>query len=100
MTARWAIAGTYVTEFSEPIEIIFSNPTGVFVIPAWSANGTSSWNTIGPVDSSTLPATRRDGFYRDSDGVHVLTRHLTSFGLMLDNEAPSAPRRLRGRHRR
>ena len=96
VTARWAIAGTYVTEFSEPIEIIFSNPAGVFVIPAWSANGTSSWNTMGTVDGSTLPAARRDGFYRDADGVHVLTRHLTFFGLMLDNEAPSEPRDLAG----
>ena len=28
VTARWALAGTYVTEFSDPIEIIFSNPSG------------------------------------------------------------------------
>ena len=100
VTARWAIAGTYVTEFREPIEIIFSNPSGVFVIPAWSANGTSSWNTMGTVDGSTLPAARRDGFYRDADGVHVLTRHLTFFGLMLDNEAAVGAARPRGCRRR
>ena len=63
-----------LSEFREPIEIIFSNPTGVPVIPAWSANGTSSWNTMGTLESSTLPAGRRDGLYRDSAGVHVLTR--------------------------
>ena len=51
---------------------------------------------MGPLDGSTLPAARRDGFYRDSDGVHVLTRHLTFFGLMLDDEAPSEPRDLAG----
>ena len=96
VTARWAIAGTYVTEFREPLEIIFANPSRVPVIPASSANGTSSWETIATLDGPTLPAARRDGFYRDSAGVHVLTRHLTFFGLMLDREAPSEPRDLAG----
>jgi len=96
VTARWAIAGTYVTEFREPLEIIFSNPTDVPVLPAWSANVGSSWNTMGPVESSTLPAAPREGFYRDSAGVHVLTRHLTFFGLMLDDQAPSEPRDVAG----
>jgi hypothetical protein len=96
VTARWAVAGTYVTEFLAPIEIIFSNPTGVPVLPAWSADGTSSWRTMAPLAEATLPATRPDGFFRDSGGVHVLTRHLTFFGLMLDNEAPTAPREVAG----
>jgi hypothetical protein len=96
VTARWAVAGTYVTEFREPIEIVFSNPSGAYVIPAWSTNGTSSWNTMGLLDGSTLPGGHADGFYRDSDGVHVLTRHLTFFGLKLDDEAPSEPRDLAG----
>ena len=39
MTARWAIAGTYVTEFGAPIEIVFSNPAGGPVIPATSPAG-------------------------------------------------------------
>ena len=96
VTARWAIAGTYVTEFLEPLEIIFSNPSGVPAIPAWSSNGTTSWNTMGPLGGTTLPAAQRDGFYRASDGVHVLTRHLTFFGLMLDDDAPTEPRDLAG----
>ncbi|MDX6439924.1 MAG: large repetitive protein, partial [Gaiellaceae bacterium] len=96
VTARWAIAGTYVTEFNEPLEITFSNPTGVPVIPVWSQNGTSSWTNMGRLDDTTLPATRRDGFHGDPASVHVLTRHLTFFGLMLDTEAPSAPRHIAG----
>ena len=51
---------------------------------------------MGPLDGSTLPAGRADGFYRDSAGVHVLTRHLTFFGLMLDDQAPTEPRDVAG----
>jgi hypothetical protein len=96
VTARWAFAGTYVTEFEEPLEIVFSNPTGVTVIPAWAASTASSWNTMGSLPGSTLPPTRRDGFYVDAAGVHVLTRHLTFFGLMLDGDAPTPPRHVAG----
>ena len=41
VTARWALAGTFVTQFDAPIEIIMANPAGVPVIPAWSQVGTS-----------------------------------------------------------
>ncbi len=51
---------------------------------------------MGLLDGPTLPAGARDGFYHDADGVHVLTRHLTFFGLMLDDEAPTPPRHIAG----
>jgi hypothetical protein len=96
VTARWAIAGTYVTEFHAPIEIIFQNPSGTPVIAAWSTTGVSNWNRMSYLAGATLPAPQRDGFYRDANAVHVLTRHLTHFGLMLDDDAPTPPRHLAG----
>ncbi|MDQ3066537.1 MAG: Ig-like domain-containing protein, partial [Actinomycetota bacterium] len=96
VTARWAVAGTYVTEFREPIEIILSNPNAVPAIPAWSQNGTTSWKNMPPLSSPTLPVGQPDGFYRNGSAVHVLTHHLTFFGLRLDDEAPSAPRDVAG----
>ena len=75
VTARWALAGTYVTEFREPLEIIFSNPSGVCDLP-WSAN-VARLGTRWPAGRLVLPAGRADGFYRDSTAC-VLTRYLTS----------------------
>ena len=94
VTARWALAGTYVTEFNAPIEIIFSNPSGAPAIPGQSPDA-STWQTIAPL-SAPLSASQREGFTRSGSGVHVWTRHLTYFGLMLDNGAPTAPRDLAG----
>ncbi len=96
VTARWAIAGTYVTQFAAPIEIIFSNPTNVPVIPMFSPDGVSAWASVAPLAGASLPAGRADGYYRDGASVHVLTRHLTFFGLGLDNEAPTPPRHFAG----
>ena len=94
VTARWALAGTYVTEFNAPIEIIFSNPSGTPAIPGHSPDA-STWQTIAPI-SGPLGASQRDGFTRSGSDVHVWTRHLTYFGLLLDDGAPTAPRDLAG----
>ena len=59
-------------------------------------DGTSSRNTSRTVNSATLAGRRADGFYRDSAGVHVLTRHLTYFAFFVDRQPPSAPRDLAG----
>ena len=90
-----------MTEFREPIEIIFSNPTGVLGDPGVVGER----HVVLEHDRRRSTARRcrprgADGFYRDSDGVHVLTRHLTFFGLMLDDEAPTDAARRRGRRRR
>ena len=94
VTARWALAGTSVTEFNAPIEIVFSNPSGTPVLPGHSPDATT-WQPIAPL-SGALPASQRDGFTRSGSDVHVWTRHLTYFGLLLDDGAPTAPRDLAG----
>ena len=94
VTARWALAGTYVTEFNAPIEIIFSNPSGTPTVPGHSPDA-ATWQAI-PALTGPLPASQRDGFTRSGSDVHVWTRHLTYFGLMLDDGAPTPPRDLAG----
>ena len=91
VTARWALAGTYVTEFGAPIEIVISNPAGGPVIPATSPDGAP-----GGRSRRWRRAAQRDGFSRNGSDVHVWTRHLSYFGLMLDGEAPTEPRDLAG----
>ena len=55
------------------------------------------WRAIPQVPGGTeLPASWRDGFFRDSAGVHILTRHLTLFTLMRDVEAPAPPDQFAG----
>ena len=94
VTARWALAGTFVTEFNAPLEIVFSNPSGGATVPAYSPNG-SVWTTIPPI-GGPLPAWQRDGFTRSGSDVHVWTRHLTYFGQLRDVGAPRAPLDLAG----
>ena len=99
VTARWALAGTYVTEFNAPIEISFSNPAGVPAVPGWSQIGTNAAPTgtrWAVSRARRLPVAQRDGFHGNPQNAHVLTRHLTFFGLLLDSEAPSAPRHIAG----
>jgi hypothetical protein len=82
-----------VTEFEAPIEIEFSNPSGTPAIPSHSSDGTA-WETISPL-GGPLDAGQA-GFTRSGSSVHVWTRHLTYFGLMLDSGAPTEPRDLAG----
>ena len=83
-----------MTEFNAPIEIVFSNPSGTPAIPGHSPDA-STWQTIAPL-SGPLAASQRDGFTRSGSDVHVFTRHLTYFGLLLDDGAPTPPRDLAG----
>ncbi|HUP31656.1 MAG TPA: PASTA domain-containing protein, partial [Gaiellaceae bacterium] len=95
VTANWALAGTPVTEFQAPIDIVIPNPSGEVVVPAISQDG-STWRVLSQV-SGSLPAGQADGWYRDGSGaVHILTRHLAWFALLRDNEAPTAPGHLAG----
>ena len=95
VTARWALTGAAVTEFAAPLEITIPNAGGGFAIPATSDDGTS-WRSLARLDGTTLPAGREDGYYVDGGNVHVLTRHLSFFALMLDDEAPTPPIHLAG----
>ena len=99
VTARWALSGTYVTQFSAPIEVNFANPAGVPAIPAWSQVGTSAapaWTNMGRLEGTTLPPTRPDGFHGNAAAVSVLTHHLTFFGLKVDDGPPTPPRHIAG----
>jgi hypothetical protein len=78
--AAWAIAGTQQHWFDEPLDILLrTSDSGL--VPATSQS--SGWRVLEQVPSGqTLPTSWDDGYYRNADGVHVLTRHLSSFALL------------------
>ena len=77
-----AADGTPITSVDTPLEIVFANAPAD-VQPATSADGVT-WTTIPQISGPPLPAGQRDGWYRDAAGaVHVLTRHLTYFGVLV-----------------
>jgi hypothetical protein len=90
VTARWANAGTEVHSFTAPIEIVLLNTSAHGVVPA-TLDG-SSWRVLRPLSGETLPADWQDGSWRGGDGVHIVTRHLSVFGLIADVVPPSPPR--------
>jgi hypothetical protein len=90
VTARWALAGAQQHDFNAPLDILIANTAGDGVLPATLEN--AAWRTIAPIPTgNTLPADWADGFYRDGAGIHILTRHLSKFGLLRDIEAPEPP---------
>ena len=95
VTARWALAGTDVHDFEDVLEVLLPASTGANGVPMTSQDG-MTWRTLPLLDGPTLTAGRADGFYRDADGVHVLTRHLSYFALFADGEAPTPPRDVAG----
>ncbi|HEY8102924.1 MAG TPA: Ig-like domain-containing protein, partial [Gaiellaceae bacterium] len=96
VTAFWGLAGTAVTEFEAPIDVVIPNPSGEPVLPSTSQTG-ASWRTLARLAGPALPASQRDGYYLDGGGsIHILTRHLTYYSLLRDNEAPTAPRHIAG----
>ena len=94
VTARWALAGTEVHQFSHPIAILIRS-TEKGLVPATLENG--HWRILSRVPfAGTLPTGWEDGFYSDSAGFHVLTKHLSVFGLLRDLQAPNPPQNVRG----
>ncbi len=94
VTARWALANGLVHTFNHPLNILMRSTDGSLV-PATFENG--RWRSIARVPTAgVLPGGWADGFYRDSSGVHILTKHLSQFGLLRDLEAPNAPENARG----
>ena len=72
VTARWALAGTEVHQFSRPIAILIRS-TEKGLVPATLENG--HWRILSRVPfAGTLPTGWEDGFYSDSAGFHVLTQ--------------------------
>jgi hypothetical protein len=89
VTAYWALSGTAVHTFSKSLDIDLG------VAPAGAVAATlesGSWRSIAPVPSgTTLPAGWQDGYYLAGSHIHVLTKHLSSFSLLKDVQAPSKP---------
>lgn len=77
-----AADGTPITSVDTPLEIVFANAPAD-VQPASSADGVT-WTPIPQISGPPLPAGQRDGWYRDAVGaVHILTRHLSYFGVLV-----------------
>ncbi len=94
VTARWALAGTEVHQFGQPIEILMRS-TERGLVPATFENG--QWRVLARVPSAgTLPGGWEDGFWTDGSGFHVLTKHLSVFALLHDLQAPNPPQNVRG----
>jgi hypothetical protein len=93
VTAYWAIAGTQVHDFDQPIDIRFTD-AAANAVPAVLEG--STWRAIAPVSGTTLPSGDQDGFYGSGTDMHVLTRHLSSFALLRDAQTPSKPGSFRG----
>jgi hypothetical protein len=87
VTAWWALAGTDVHSFQQPISIAISG-SGSGVVPATEQNGT--WRLI-PFGSGSS-----DWFDYENGAVVIHTYHLTQFVLLRDLTPPDAPSRLAG----
>jgi hypothetical protein len=95
VSARWALTGVQLHQFSQPLDILIRSSQSGGLVPA-TYDGTA-WRVIHRVPTAgSLPSGWDDGFYTDGSGVHVLTRHLSLFGLLKDLEAPQAPQNVRG----
>jgi len=74
-------SGAPVKALAAPLDITFVNPSPGFV-PAVSEDGVS-FRAVPLLQGTTLPDGQPDGYYVDSSGtVHLLTRHLTIFGII------------------
>jgi hypothetical protein len=94
VTAHWALAGTEVHQFSQPIGILLRS-TERSLVPTTFEDG--RWRVLFRVPSAgTLPAGWEDGFWTDASGFHILTRHLSLFALLRDLAAPNTPQNVRG----
>ena len=91
VTMMWNSNGNQMHRFDAPLQITMADPTGGTAIPATSENGT--WRLIPKLGQpGVLPDNQPDGYYRDENGIHVLTHHLSQFTLVRDIELPAAPR--------
>jgi uncharacterized repeat protein (TIGR02059 family) len=82
VTAFLRDSHTIVTQLGDAIDVQFKNaPAGS--TPKTSQD-TKTWSAIDALPTLQLPADRDMGWFRDSDGtVHVLTRHLTYYALIV-----------------
>jgi hypothetical protein len=93
VSARWALAGSAVHQFDQPLQIDLANGDGN--VPA-TYDG-SAWRLLRAVpNAGQLPGDWSDGYWRSNGTVHVITRHLTLFALVIDQTPPGAPTDLNG----
>ena len=65
---------------TQPLELVFA--AGAAGVPSSSEDGVA-WSPVPKLTSDVLPPGQRDGYFVDPTGaVHVLTRHLTFFGVL------------------
>jgi uncharacterized repeat protein (TIGR02059 family) len=71
-----------VTALGDVLDVAFLHvPAGTQPVQSQDA---SSWANVAQLPTLQLPAGQREGWFRDSDGtVHVLTRHLTYFAMLV-----------------
>jgi hypothetical protein len=89
VTAYWALDGSAVHNFAKALDLTITNGAGTIVPATFESD---SWRAIAPIPSGqTLPSGWQDGFYRSGSDVHILTKHLSSFSLLKDVQAPTKP---------
>jgi hypothetical protein len=92
--ARWADGSGQLHTFSAPVGIAFFN-LRARLVPTTVDNG--AWRMIRHVPTDgQLPSGWADGYYRAGSTVHVLTRHLSIFGMTEDQTPPATPTNLNG----
>jgi Big-like domain-containing protein len=72
-------AGQPITTLNDVLDIAIPKTPGG-VAPMYQ-RGDNPWVVIPRLSGTTLPAGQPDGWYRDGSTIHILTRHLTKFGL-------------------
>jgi Big-like domain-containing protein len=94
VTAYWALSGWAVHTFAKALDLTIADGAGT-IVPATFESG--AWRAIAPIPSGqTLPSGWQDGFYRSGSDVHILTKHLSSFSLLQDVQAPTKPGKFSG----
>ena len=94
LSAYWALSGGAVTGFDEPLDLTLTNGAGT-VVPAF-LNG-SAWQPIPRLSGTNLPSGMPQGFYKDGDTVHLLTRSAGTYTLLRDLVAPKKPKGFKGK---
>jgi hypothetical protein len=96
VTAHWALADTVLHSFGKALDLTL--PGMGSVVPATYENG--AWRAIERIPTGTsLPSGWADGFYKSGSDIHILTKHLSTFSVLEDIQAPSKPGRFSGAKR-
>jgi hypothetical protein len=94
VTMSWNSNGQQMHNFDQPLQIDLADPTGGAAVPATNQNG--RWHLIPLLPGTTLTLGQADGFFRDVNGIHILTRHLTLFTVVRNVGVPAPPRDFAG----